>query len=204
MKTALFLFAFLIVASPVVALPPGVPDPGFSTIVLTPPTFPCHYVFRADGGLDFLTVTVTVLDSGALPVVGCPVTVTIIPVGAPTIALCVCAPCNPSVALTDAFGVAAVSFSRIGGHGLLGLTVDACGIALGGAVIRFTSPDLSGSCDALPLFSTTILDLGIWATGLPPGYQLDSDYNCSDPPVNVVDLGILAGGTNKGCAGICP
>ena len=41
-----------------------------------------------------------------------------------------------------AFGDAVVTFAKIGGHGLLGLTVDACGIALGGKVIPFTSPDL--------------------------------------------------------------
>ena len=203
MKTALSLFALLVLSSPAAALPPGVPDPGMSIIALSPPTFPCHYVFRADGTLDVLTVTVTVLDVAGVVIVGCPVTVTIIPVGAPTVALCVCAPCNPAVAVTDIFGVAAVDFFKIGGNGLLGLTVDACGVALGGAVIPFTSPDLGASCDPEPPGSTGIVDFGIWAGGLPPGYDLDSDFNCSDF-VDVIDLGLLAGGLGDGCDGICP
>ena len=52
--------------------------------------------------------------------------------------------------------------------------------------------------------ATTIVDIGIWAGGLPPGYELDSDFNCSDFPIDVVDLGVLAGGLGKGCDGLCP
>jgi hypothetical protein len=204
MKTALPFFATLVLCSPVSALPPGVPDPGMSIIALSPPGAPCQYVFRADGTMDVLTVTVTALDVAGVPVVGCPVTVTVVPVGPPTIALCVCAPCNPAVAVTDVFGVAAVDFVKIGGRGLLGLTVEACGIALGGEVIRFTSPDLSGSCDPVPPGSTSVVDFGIWAGGLPPGYLLEADYDCSDFPVDVVDLGIFAGGLGDGCDGLCP
>lgn len=204
MRCALLVVAALPIASEALSMPPGVPDPVASTIALSAPTFPCHYWFRTDGGLDDLTVTVTVVDFFGAVVPGCAVTVTLVPMGPATPAFCVCAPCNPQVAVTAPItGVAVVTFSKIGGRGLLGISVEACGVVLGGAAISFTSPDLNGSCEALPLSATGIVDLGIWASALAV-YNLYSDYNCSDLPITIADLGVWAGGLGLGCDGLCP
>ncbi len=172
-----------------------------SSVVLSPSAAPCQYRFRADAGLDDLTITATVLDSFGAPVVGCLVTVTLVPMlGSP---FCICAPCNPQAAVTGVLGVAACVFSKIGGHGIFTASVVACGTAIAAPVIPFTSPDLDASCELAPLSATTLLDLGLFAGGLPPGYEVWSDYNCSGI-INVVDLGLFAGGVGKGCDGLCP
>ena len=65
-------------------------------------------------------------------------------------------------------------------------------IAVGTEHVRFTSPDMNGSCDPFPASSTTIIDLGIWATGLFTPWEY-SDYDCSGGLNTVVDLGVWAG-----------
>jgi hypothetical protein len=200
--TALLVIVGLAITTPSLAMPPGVPDPVLSDVALSPSAAPCQYRFRADAMLDDLVITSTVLDSFGVPVVGCLVTVTLVPLlGSP---LCVCAPCNPQAAVTDGFGVAASTFSKVGGHGILTASVEACGVVIGAPVIPFTSPDLDASCELLPMGATTLVDLALFASGLPPGYEVWIDYNCSGMPINVVDLGIFAGGVGKGCDGLCP
>jgi hypothetical protein len=92
-------------------------------------------------------------------------------------------------------------FDRIGGRGGLDVCVTALyqwrhGLAC--VPIDFTSPDLDGSCDSSPASAVDVIDLGIWASGLPPGYAEPSDYDCSGA-VDVLDLGIWAGGLGLGC-----
>jgi hypothetical protein len=51
----------------------------------------------------------------------------------------------------------------------------------------------------MPATATDVLDLAIWAAGLPPTYRSASDYDCSGGSVDVVDLGVFAGGLVVGC-----
>jgi hypothetical protein len=71
-------------------------------------------------------------------------------------------------------------------------------IALARVPIHFTSPDLDGSCDSHPASAVDVIDLGIWASGLPPGYAEPSDDDCSRA-VDVLDLAVCAGGLGIGC-----
>lgn len=185
----------------------GIPDPTRSGIGLNAPGAACQYRFRVDGLLDRLTVKVTVRDAFDVPVASCNVKGTLQSSGASTIAFCACSPCNPQTAATNASGVVNLVFRKIGGRGNLTCTITAqCtgNIGLGTRTFDFTSPDLNGSCQANPTSSTDVIDLGIWAGGLPPAYNVRSDFNCSGSPVDVVDLGVFAGGLGKGCVATCP
>jgi hypothetical protein len=118
---------------------------------------------------------------------------------------------------TDENGIANFVFRKIGGHGELNVLIETTctGVMeIGSVTIPFTSPDLNGSnsgpnpsvippCVAAPNSSTDVVDLGIWAAGLPPSYEESSDYDCSGS-VGVVDLGLFAGGLNVGCTPQCP
>jgi len=103
--------------------------------------------------------------------------------------------------VTDAIGAVPLAFSRFGGHGTLDLAITARPIAgmieIWTGSVEFTSPDLNGSCEAMS--STNVFDLGAWAGGLPPGYTVESDYDCNGV-VDVFDLGVLAGGLGLGCS----
>ena len=72
------------------ALASAQPSPLTSTCVLGVQPLPCQYRFRADGGLDVMTVTVTLLDAAGAPVVGWPTFCTLVP-NAGTRTLCSCA-----------------------------------------------------------------------------------------------------------------
>lgn len=87
--------------------------------------------------------------------------------------------------------------TAIGGRGALHLTVDAGAIPLATFDLPFTSPDLNASCVS-DNGASNVVDLGIFAAGFPPGYNIYSDLNCSGL-VNVVDLGIWASGLGKHC-----
>jgi hypothetical protein len=183
----------------------GIPDPSRSGIGLSTPSSPCQYKFRSDGGLDRLTVKVTLRDAFDSPVSGCNVNVTLIQGAA--LAFKVCTPCNPAAAVTAGNGVANVVFRKIGGRGTASATVTATctgNIGIGTRPFTFSSPDLNGSGDNCPTISANVVDLGIWAAGLPPAYNQASDYDCSGSPVNVVDLGVFAGGLSVCCNGACP
>lgn len=197
MRKPLVLSLALVLTLQAVAL--SQPSPLTSTAVLGGMGSPCQYRFRADGGLDDMTVTVTLLTAAGIPVPAWPTTCTLV-VNAGTLRFCSCCP-NPQAGLTDAAGEIVFTWSKIGGRGTLDAFVAAAPIAFV-LPLTFTSPDLSGSCEAAPLSSTTVLDLGIWAGGL-AGAALGSDYNCSGT-ITIVDLGVFAGGLGWGCGPPCP
>lgn len=180
----------------------GLPEPHRSTVGLSSPAAACQYLFRADGAFP-LTLNVTVRDAFDTPVPNLEVDATVSP-GAGAV-FCACEPVVQTH-FTDAAGVVPFVFSRFGGRGTLDLGVTATVICDGvpqgqlwiwSGNVDFTSPDLDGSCEAAG--STTIFDLGRWASGLPPGYDRASDYTC-DGVVNVFDLGEWAGGLGRGCS----
>lgn len=176
--------------------PPDVICPLLCGVALSGPANGCHYFFRADGGKDRLTVSVTLRDAFDAPVPGCSLGVTVHSTPQ-TAALCSCDPMR-ATAISGAGGEAQLVFSRIGGRGELAVEVTTyCSgsVALASWPVPFTSPDLDGSCDAGA--STNVYDLGIWAAGLPPAYAVESDYNC-DGIVNIFDLGDFAGGLYSG------
>ena len=160
----------------------------------------CHYRFRADGGLDVLRLHVTVRDCFDTPVSNCPVTAAVAPAPTGTLALCACEPLAKS-GTTSPSGVVYFEWRKIGGRGRAEVRLTAFGGELFGtipsATFEFTSPDLNGSCQAGS--STTIADLGVFAGGLPPSpYRVESDFDCNGI-VNVIDLGLWAGGLGIGC-----
>jgi hypothetical protein len=177
--------------------PAGTPDPHRSVVGLSPPSAPCQYRFRADGAFP-LTLYITVRDAFDTPVPDLDVDVTAAP-GAGTV-FCSCESLVQG-GVTDGVGAVPLAFSRIGGHGTLDLAVTARPLAgmleIWTGSVEFTTPDLNGSCEAMS--STNIFDLGFWAGGLPPGYQIQSDYDCNGV-VDVFDLGVLAGGLGLGCS----
>ncbi len=159
----------------------------------------CQFRFRADGGLDVLTLSITLRDAFDNPVPDCSTSVTIQP-GPGTLALCGCGPLQQS-GFSAADGTMQAVFSQLGGRGTLSVSVTAhCSgdIPLFQDEIPFTSLDLDASCETATS-ATNVVDLGIWAGCLPPSpYCEASDYNC-DGTVNVVDLGVWAGGLGVPC-----
>jgi hypothetical protein len=158
----------------------------------------CQFRFRSDGGLDQLTVHVTVRNAFMEPVAACTTSVALTP-GAST-AFCSCDPITRG-GFTDPNGVLLATFDRIGGRGTLDVcvTTHCIGhIALGCVPIEFTSADLDASCQAEPASAVSVVDLGLWAGGLPPAYAQASDYDCSGL-VGVTDLAIWASGLGVGC-----
>jgi hypothetical protein len=146
-----------------------------------------------------MTVSVTVRGLFEIPVHDCYTSATLEPNPA-TLAFCTCGPTSQS-AYTDSVGAVQFVFDRIGGRGSLDVCVTALcegRVGLACVPIQFTSPDLDGSCDPDPASAVDVIDLGIWASGLPPGYAEPSDYDCSGA-VGVLDLGIWAGGLGIGC-----
>jgi hypothetical protein len=146
-----------------------------------------------------MTVNVTLRTVFDTPVPNCSTSVTLEPNSA-TLALCACGPMWQA-AKSDASGALQLVFERIGGRGSL----DVCVTALcqgrqpmARVPIHFTSPDLDGSCDSHPASAVGVIDLGVWASGLPPGYAEPSDYDCSGA-VDVLDLAVWAGGLGLGC-----
>ena len=206
MRKALVFATLLVVICSSASLA-GIPDPSRSGIGLSAQGASCQYRFRVDGGLDRLTAKITLRDSFDVPVSGCATKATLQSSGGTTLAFCVCTGCNPQTASTALNGVVNLVFRKIGGRGNLTLTVTATcfgNIGIGTRTFNFTSPDLNGSCQNSPTSSTDVVDLGIWAGGLPPAYNVRSDYNCSGSPVDVVDLGVFAGGLGLGCVAGCP
>lgn len=179
------------------------PSPATSTCVLGGQPAPCQYRFRTDGALDVMTVTVTLLTAGGLPVIGWPVTCALVP-NAGTAAFCTCC-MNPQAGVTGPGGIIVFMWRKIGGRGTLDVVVSAAPAPVAFALpITFTSPDLNGSCQLAPVTATNVQDLGIWAACIPPGpYCLASDYNCNGT-INILDLGFWAGGLGLGCGPPCP
>jgi len=184
--------------------PNQAPCPPRSDFLLSGQGAACHFRFRADGGLDKLTLTITLRDGFDQPVPDCSTSVTI-EAGSGALALCSCCPLRQA-GHSAADGSLRVVFSKLGGRGSLSLRVTAhCAgdIGMFEDEIPFTSPDLNGSCEAAS--STNILDLGLWAMCLPPAPPcVVSDYDCSGT-ISLIDMAIWAGGLGRGCGGeTCP
>jgi hypothetical protein len=181
----------------------GVPDPSRSGIATNSQPLACQWRFRADGGLDRLTLKVTLRDAFDAPVASCS---TYCNLGGASL---VAAQCNGNRkgGLTNAGGVVNFVYRCIGGRGTVQLRVTAVcsgNIGIGSQTITFTNPDLNASNEGPNSpGSTTVVDLGLWSGCLPPAaYCVASDFDCNGT-VNVVDLGLWAGGLNKGCVS-CP
>jgi hypothetical protein len=181
----------------------GVPDPSRSGCALNAQPLACQWRFRADGGFDRLTLRVTVRDAFDAPVANCS---TYCNLGGASL---VAAQCNGNRkgGLTNAGGVVNFVYRCIGGRGSVQLRVTAVcsgNVGLCSPTINFTNPDQNASNEG-PMLpgSTTVVDLGLWAAGLPPSpYLVTSDFNC-DGLVSVIDLGLWASGLSKGCVA-CP
>ena len=196
----------------------AIPDPDQCTIETNASPVPCQFRFRSDGGLDELRVHVVIRNAFGGPVQSCFTRATVQSAGAATHALCACTTCAVQGENTDANGEADFTFRKIGGRGDLKVLIETLctgTIEIGSVTIPFTSPDLDGSgsgpnptvippCKAAPLSAVDVVDLGIWASALPPNYDMHADYDCSGAPITVVDLGVWAGGFGQGCVPGCP
>lgn len=186
------------VAVPLARVDASTPDPGRSRIGWSSAPHACGYVFRSAPGGDRLTVYVTVRDAFDIAVQNCRTSVTVQP-NAGTQAFCSCCPTRFEE-FTDTSGAMAAVFGRaIGGRGSLDVTVTShCigDIGIATFPIEFTSSDLTATCTTPGIFS-----LGAWAAGLPPGYQVSSDYTC-DGIVNVFDLAVWSSDLGVACS--CP
>ncbi len=164
---------------------------------------PCHFVFRADGAYDVMAVALTLTDDFSNPVPDCSTSVTLDFVDDPTNnydGVCECGEPLRKWVVTAANGYANLDWSRPGGHGSLevNITIHPFGVwGIGSEEVEFTSPDLDASCEPAPAVSTTVIDLGIWASGLHVP-ALRSDYDCSGGLNSVIDLGVWAGGLGAG------
>lgn len=197
MRASAFCFLACAVALWTSIASAGVPDPALSSVVVTGQGSPCQFRFRSNGGMDVMTVRVTVRSVFG-PVISCSTSVTVTPTNT-TLALCSCDGLRRG-RYTDADGALEVTFARLGGRGSCEVRVTAsCSgqIELARLPFTFTTADLDGSCATSN--AVNVVDLGIWAAGLPPDYEVQSDYDCNGA-VNVVDLGTWAGGLGVGCA----
>lgn len=170
----------------------GCPWPETSTVEVGGQDISCQFRFRADGGMDVMTVSGTIRWAD-WPLANCPATISLVP-DAGTLALSNCDALARSGS-TNANGVFEASFSRISGRGTVEVVLFAgcCGYyEVARTTVTFTSPDLDANG------TVNVVDLGLWASGLPPGYLQASDYDCNQA-VNVVDLGLWAGGLGLGC-----
>ena len=189
------------------SFPCGLPPvSGCRTVVtVSPPEASCQYRFNQMGSFDVLTLNVTVRDAFDAPQPGTEVQIELIPDDGSTV-LCSCADLVQTE-IADAVGATQFQFARIGGRGTIRVEVslrdqpsDPWFLFCNSIAFPFTTPDLNASCDPGAVPVATVVDLGLWAGGLPPVYLLSSDYNC-DGTVNVIDLGLWATGTVPGtCA----
>lgn len=197
MRKSLVLATLVVLACSAAAFA-GVPDPSRSGCAVVGNPVPCQFRFRADGGLDKLTLKVTLRDAFDAPVANCS---TYCNLGGATLAAGNCGG-NRKGGLTNASGVVNFIYRCIGGRGSVNLLVTAkCSGSIGicSRTIAFTNPDLDASLQATN--STTVADLGLWAGGL-TSYVQFSDFDCNGT-VNVADLGLWASGLNRGCSQ-CP
>jgi hypothetical protein len=177
----------------------AVPDPSRSGCALNAQPLACQWRFRNDGGLDKLTLKVTLRDAFDTPVATCSTSCNL---GGASLVAKNCGG-DRKVGTTSAGGVVNFVYRCIGGRGTVQLRVTAqCSGSIGicSRTITFTNPDMSGSRDS-DNGATNVVDLGIWSGGISP-YGLASDFDCNGT-VNVIDLGVWAGGLGKTCAN-CP
>lgn len=201
-SSAIFFLAALLVTLPL-ALPTlaGVRSQ-FSEATVNDPPLGCQFRFNEIGSLDVLTCSVIIRDGWygfVLP--DCSTTVRLSSISGE---LCCCpdeAPDYFQSGFTDENGEIQFTFSRIGGHGTLEVNVSShCrgNMWVADIPVDFTSADLNGSCETTGSV-VNIIDLGAWAAGLPPTYQMSSDYDCNGT-VNVVDLGHWAASLGRCCS----
>jgi hypothetical protein len=188
----------------------GIPDPAYSGVGNNSGFTTCHHRFSNDPNIgDTLIVYVTVRDAFSLPVVGCTTsahleyTDTIAGFGVGGLAYCDCCGFSDEDT-TDAAGRVELYFPYIQGRGHVTAHVTARCQGTWGLgntdTVRYTSTNLRGECDGI----TDVFDLGVWAGGLPPGYDIYSDYTC-DGTVDVFDLGFWASGLIWNCGTVvCP
>lgn len=194
MRTPFSMCALLaaLIPCPAHSLPPS---PIHSHVGISEPGAPCQFRFHSNGSLDALVLTVTLRDAFSTPQADCEVSATLLP--NETSEVCSCHNLGTH-GFTDARGALKFEFSELGGRGSLDLAVSvhcAGDWELSRIPIMYTSADLDASCAAA---AVDVVDLGLWASGLPPDYRTESDYNC-DGMVNILDLGIWAGGLGAGC-----
>lgn len=205
MKSLPVLLGVLFVAPIVPASHAGVRSPGGipcdlalrSSWVLGPSNHACQYVFNRQGNRDVLEVFVTLRDCFDTPITNCDVMANLEP-NASTLAFCSCEPVSQIVA-TGPDGDAYFAWTRLGGRGTLDVAITALCFGAHGLPsleLQFATPDLQGNCQTGSPHD--IINLGIWAGGLPPGYAQPSDYNCSGD-VNVVDLAVWASNLDVSC-----
>jgi hypothetical protein len=203
MRKSLVLASLLVLVCSAAAFA-GVPAPDRSSCAISGSQLnPCQWRFRAQGDADQLTLCITLNDAFDTPVASCSTSATL--TGSP---VCDCEGLVRT-GFTDAGGVVCFAYHCIGGRGTATINVTAhCvgDIGICSPSFEFTSPDLNGSCNNTPGpgsgGNVDVVDIGIWAGGLPPAYLQASDYNC-DGTVNVSDLGFLAGGLTTSCSN-CP
>ena len=209
MRKSLVLATLFVLVCSAAALA-GVPDPSRSSVATSASGNPCQYFFRADGLVDQLTLFVTLRDAFDAPVPNCATNVTL---SNASLQVGNCCPAQLTTNTltgtnqTNANGVAYFVLNQISGRGTVDLNVVAqCSgnILIATTNVAYTNPDQNASNDLFPLFSTNIVDFGVWAAGLPPAYLQGSDFNC-DGVVNIIDFGALGGGLVLGCgSGACP
>ena len=207
-KSLVLAMLFVLVCS--AAALAGVPDPARSSVALSASGNPCQYFFRADGTVDQLTLFVTLRDAFDAPVPNCQTSVAL---ANPSLQVGNCCPAQMTTNTltgtdqTNANGVAFFVINQVSGRGTVDLAVTAhCSgnIGIASPTVAFTSPDQNASNEVFPSFSTNIIDMGVWAGGLPPGFLQGSDFNC-DGAVNIIDFGAFGGGLVFGCgSGVCP
>lgn len=209
MRKSLVLAMVAVLACSSLALA-GVPDPARSGCGSTGTgSATCHYFFREDGSADVLTCCVTLRDAFDTPVPACSTSFTMTP-GVGTANWCKCTGGGGAefvsyrtTDFSDSSGVIYFICDAMGGAGTLDLAITthcagAGNIEICTKTVNFTSTDLDGSCQSGGSGSTDIFDLGLFANGLPPGYDVNADYNC-DGVVDIFDLGDFAGGLGVGC-----
>ncbi|HMB67972.1 MAG TPA: hypothetical protein VKU85_01630 [bacterium] len=174
----------------------GVPDPLRSGIGASAAPLGCQYRFRPDGGLDTMTLCVTLRDGFTQPVAVCSTSAVL---GSPSLVVGDCSGLTQT-GFTDSAGVVYFYYSCVTGRGdaTVDVTAHCSGdIFIGGHTFSFTSTDLNNDGSGI----TDVVDLGVWAGGLSTYIQF-SDYTCNGT-VDVVDLGVWAGGLTVDC-GDCP
>jgi hypothetical protein len=214
MRKSLVLATLLVLCCSLSAFA-GVPDPARSGCELKGQGSSCQFRFNATGGLDCMTVCVTLRDAFDTPVGACSTSAGISLVGAKPgggacayaaeagAALCSCDGLVRG-GVTNGAGVIQFVWKCLGGRGIAQVCITAhCvgTIEIGCKEFHFSSPDLDASCQATN--STGIIDLGIWAGCLTPAPPCESsDYDCSCG-VGIIDLGVFASGLQQGC-NACP
>jgi len=172
-------------------------------VAVAPPQNDCQYVFLPAPASERLAVDVTLRDAFDTPLADWTVTATLTPEAGSVV--CACESLQ-SEEVSGASGDARIEFGLLGGWGTLRLEIHATHPLAGTYPIdwvsglAFTSTDQDAACVASGR-AANVVDLGIWAGGLPPSpYRRASDLDC-DGTVNIVDLGYLASGLAEGCAG---